>query len=310
MTVIGVMMLMAACKPGTPSQYIQPDDMEDILVDYHLAKALALQGLSQEERDYNEALYLEVVLRKHGVTKALFDSSLIYYYTRADRFDDVYQRVADRLEEQALILGASEGEIGKYSQYNTTGDTANIWSDRTMAALIPQPPYNRWEFLIEADSNFRRGDAFLMQFMSDYMFQNGSKNGSLYLAVEYNDTVVGHHLGFSNSGLSQLRIAEDKERNIKALKGYFYLGDGGETTTTVRLLFLNNVQLIRFHTLNEDEINEKAQTDSLARDSIGGRIETDSVGRGDSVGSSVAPLPPDSGATLHRVVTRRNVPET
>jgi hypothetical protein len=34
------MMLFVACKPGTPSQYIQPDEMEDILVEYYMAKAM------------------------------------------------------------------------------------------------------------------------------------------------------------------------------------------------------------------------------------------------------------------------------
>ena len=146
----GLIMLFIACKPGTPSQYIQPDEMEDILVDYYMAQAMAQQAnTSQGEREYNTAMYIEAVLKKHGVTKAEFDSSLVYYYTRADRFDAICKRVSERLDEQALTQGASEGEIGKYAQYNATGDTANVWADRTTAILLPMPPYNRWDFAIE-----------------------------------------------------------------------------------------------------------------------------------------------------------------
>ena len=48
---------MGACKPGTPSEFIQPDDMEDILVDYHLARAMAEQdGGPYEETNYRQAL--------------------------------------------------------------------------------------------------------------------------------------------------------------------------------------------------------------------------------------------------------------
>ena len=39
--VVGIVLWLVGCKPGTPSEYIQPDEMEDILVDYHMAKAMA-----------------------------------------------------------------------------------------------------------------------------------------------------------------------------------------------------------------------------------------------------------------------------
>ena len=68
--------------------------------------------------------------------KAEFDSSLVYYYKRADRFVDIYTKVSERLEEQALLLGATEGEIGKYASLNATGDTANIWAERTALPIF------------------------------------------------------------------------------------------------------------------------------------------------------------------------------
>lgn len=265
--------------------------MEDILVDYYMAKALAMNDKSKayDEHEYNYALYTEAVFRKHGVTQAVFDSSLVYYMTRADRFDPIMQRVMERLEEKALVLGASEGEIGKYAVYNTTGDTANIWADRPTALLLPVPPYNRWEFSIQADSTYRKGDALMMMFMSDWMYQSGNKDGMLYVAVEYPDTVVGRNLHFSVSGISQLRVPEDTARVIRAIRGFFYLDGGFTPTTTTRLLFLNNVQLIRFHTQHEETV----APDSLSRDSIGGQLPPDSVSSGDSVRRSDPLVPTD-----------------
>ena len=265
--------------------------MEDILVDYYMAKALAMNDKSvpYDEHEYNYALYTEAVFKKHGVTQAVFDSSLVYYMTRADRFDPIMQRVMERLEEKALVLGASEGEIGKYAVYNTTGDTANIWADRPTALLLPVPPYNRWEFSIQADSTYRKGDALMMMFMSDWMYQSGNKDGMLYVAVEYPDTVVGRNLHFSVSGISQLRVPEDTARVIRAIRGFFYLDGGFTLTTTTRLLFLNNVQLIRFHTQHEETV----APDSLSRDSIGGQLPPDSVSSGDSVRRSDPLVPTD-----------------
>ena len=294
---VGMLMAMAACKPGTPEQYIQPDDMEDILVEYHLAKAMAMEGvLPQHNSSYNQALFMASVLAKHGVTQAEFDSSLVYYYTRSDRFDPIYKRVAERLEEMALSLGATEGDIGKYANYNATGDTANIWPDRVTALMLPSPPYNIWQFSIEADTTFRRGDQLMMQFMSDYMYQTGTKAGLVYMAVEYEDTVVSRNLHFSVSGISQLRLSGLDDRVPKAVKGFFYLGQGNDATTAARMLFLSNVQLIRFHTQHEEETIPQ---DSIAPDSIGGRQLPDSVGGGDTLRAGTRLLPANRGIAPH-----------
>ena len=289
--------LLAGCKPGTPKQYIQPDEIEDILVDYHLARAMATRNA---DPDYTQALYMKAVLEKYGITQEEFDSSLVYYYKRADRFIDIYKRVADRLEEQALMLGATEGEIGKYATLNAEGDTANIWPHRTMAALIPTPPYNRWDFEMEADSTFRRGDSFLLQFMSDYTYQQGQKNGVVYVVVDYPDTTIAHNIHFTTSGVSQLRIDGYDKSDIRSLRGFFYLGDAGDASSTVRLLFLSNIQLIRFHNQQQDE--EELTTDSLLRDSFGERLPTDTVGGGTVAGSGDSLVSSGRRALPDRVV--------
>ena len=36
-----LLLMVIGCKPMVPSEYIQPEDMEDLLYDYHIATALA-----------------------------------------------------------------------------------------------------------------------------------------------------------------------------------------------------------------------------------------------------------------------------
>ena len=54
MGVCAVILLMTGCKPGVPKEYIQPDDMEDILYDYHVADGMA----------YAEGAYDEMAFRR------------------------------------------------------------------------------------------------------------------------------------------------------------------------------------------------------------------------------------------------------
>lgn len=295
-----------SCAPGTPEQYIQPDDMEDLLVDFHKARAMAHNSSARSDSvDYYEALYTKAVLEKHGVSQEHFDSSFVYYYSRADRFSSIYKEVADRLDEQALILGASEGEIGKYAALNANGDTANIWKERPATMMMPVPPYNRWDFRLEADTTFRRGDAFLLQFVSDYVYQDGARNGVVYLAVDYeSDTTVTRNLHFTTSGISQLRFDTSVDSDIRSVRGFFYLDGGSEQTTTTRLLFLNNVQLIRFHKQHEDNKEDSNEPAPSAQ-----RPDTLAGSSGDTLRSADTMVLIDSGAPAHRMASRLRLPE-
>ncbi len=302
--IVVCLLFLAACKPGTPRQYIQPQDMEDILVDYHLAKAVCQQMEGGEDsRDYTQALYLESVLRKHGVTKADFDSSLVYYYTRADRFDEICKRVTERLEEQALLLGASEGEIGKYA--NARGDTANIWSDRTSYLMMPQVPYNRVDFEIFGDSVFKRGDKFLIQFMSEFMYQSGTRTGIIYLVAEYNDTTMTRSQHFSNSGLTKMEYQSSDSKDMKALKGFVYLMNSDDNNAATRLLFINNFQLIRFHKKDENKDKENSMP-PVAADQ---RPITANDGGADTVGNGRRQLPTELRTAPDGVATRVHQPQ-
>ena len=242
---------MTGCKPKTPSQYIQPDEIEDILVDYHVTRAMAQAEGSYSEQCFNRALYWENVLRKHGVTQAEFDSSLTYYYSRADRFNAICKRVMNRIDERATLLGVTEGDIGKYAALKTDGDTANIWPGQTSLVMMPIPPLHRHEFTIHCDSTFWEGDKLLFQFMSDFVYQTGTKDGLFYVAVTYPDTVVVQRNTFSYSGLCQLTVASAADACPQEIKGFFCLGGFNDPSTTLRLLFIDNIQLIRFHTKDE-----------------------------------------------------------
>lgn len=267
--ILGVVALLVSCKPTVPDGVIEQGDMEDILVDYHLARAMAQVGDGPErERRYNELLYTEEVFRKHGVTKADFDSSLVYYYGHGNRFGLMYEAVSERLDKQALAFGATEGEIGKYASLKATGDTANVWVERTTAFLTPVAPFNRLEFEMEIDSTYQTGDSFLMQFVSDYIYQSGTKDGILVLSLTFeNDSTITRTNRFPSSGINSLRVEGLRDVALSRLRGFFYLNGDHEHSSSMRLLFLSNIQLIRFH--NTDNKNDvKHEEPTLQKDSV------------------------------------------
>ena len=266
-------MAMVACKPTVPSRYIQPDDMEDLLHDLHIAQAMANnEGYREGNLGYRQNLYFAAVLEKHGVTKAEFDSSLIYYYTRADRFDNIYKHVAERLSDEAMALGASEGELNRYVNLNASGDTTNIWAGDLSAVLAPYAPFNMFSFEQKADTSFRKGDAFVFIINADYIIQSGSRSAQVCIVVRYeNDTVVSRTNSLSTSGITQVRVPENGDLQAKAISGYIYMTPEKEPTTILKLLLVKDLQLIKFRKKQLKTENNESENPSGADELSGVR---------------------------------------
>ena len=115
-----LMMVVAACKPTVPSDIIQPDDMEDLLYDYHMADAMAEQAKGNYAE--NVIAYRTAVLKKYGVTQEKFDTSMVYYMRHADQLHKIYEHVAQRLQDKAQELGTSVGTAGNFT---ANGDTTS-----------------------------------------------------------------------------------------------------------------------------------------------------------------------------------------
>lgn len=269
--IVLLMIVIIGCKPTVPSKYIQPGDLEDILYDYHVSQAMAKEVTNGNDGnyDYKKNLYFLAVLKKHDVSEAVFDSSLVYYYSHADKLKEIYLRVAERLNDEAKVLGASVGDIGIYSQYSETGDTANIWKYETDMLLIPKPTVNRFDIHVKADTSFYKGDSFMFQFMSDFIYQSGSREAVVCMVAKYEgDSIIQTVSRVSASGLTQLRIPRYPEGTLKELNGFILLNSNEEDNDIRKLMFISQIQLIRFHhqkEQNDQKNSSENKTDSLPR---------------------------------------------
>ena len=270
MVFVFLLVLLSACTPKVPKEYIQPDDMEDILYDYFVSQGIAQEeGMEHTSRvmDYRRELYFEAVLKKYGLTRAEFDSSLVYYYTRSDRFLKIWKKVQERLGDAAIEYGASAGEVETFTASTLTGDTANIWNGVFSQVLVPYAPYNRLQYHLQADTAFRKGDSFMLAWNSNFLYESGSKDAVAYMAVKYkNDSIVSTVTHFSVDGSTQLRI-EGCDEPVKEINGFVYLGQGYETSSTMKMLIVSNIQLIRFHkqkNVPKEPEPQKSVADSLS----------------------------------------------
>ena len=260
--------LFFACKPSIPRHVIQPGDMEDILFDYHVADAMANQ-IMDSTRIYNSVLYKLAVLKKHGVSEAEFDSSMVYYTRHADKLHEIYERLAKRMGNEAMALGADVGSVNRYNVEN--GEAANVWIGERCYTFIPQAPYNKVSFELPVDTSYHKGDRIVMDFDTQFLYQEGMRDGIAILAVRFtNDSVATRLMHMSSDTHYSMEIFDDKLLGIKGVRGLFYLNrDRNATQTTLKVMVLNKIRVIRVHEAERQkrkELSDEEKRDSAHRE--------------------------------------------
>ncbi len=266
-----MVLCLASCKPSLPGGILSKSKMTDILYDYHLAL-----GMAQLDGDgSNKSLaYREAVLRKYDVTTEEFDSSMVYYMRHTELLHDVYKDLSERLNSQVVALGGSGNMGGEFDNLSATGDTANIWKLNPSMVFCTFKPFNHVSFMIQADTTFHKGDCLRLDFDSQFIYQDGIRDGIALLAVEFqNDSVAQQVVHVQGSQHYSVEVSDAKRLGIKSVKGFFLLGDGGFGTdmasqTTLKLMFIDHVKLIRMHTKEVEVSKPTEKTDSLKVDSL------------------------------------------
>lgn len=239
----------SACKPRVPRQYIQPDEFENILYDYHLAGAMANGVGAEGDASYDAMLYRQAVFRKYGITQADFDSSLVYYMRHADKLHKVYENLSRRFEDEAMSLGASANDVRRYGDMKSASDTTNMWNGVPAAMFLPSAPYNVMSFDLPVDSTYHKGDRLILSFNCNFLDRGGARYGVALLALQFdNDSVASNTVRMTGNSNYSVTVSDGAGKGIKAVRGFFYLGEDSrrdDTDRGVSLMFVNGIRLVR-----------------------------------------------------------------
>ena len=244
--VVAFLLIIFSCKPSVPRHIIQPQQMEDILYDCHLADAMAALRYDSTA-NYNARLYRLAVYKKHHVTEAEFDSAMVYYTRHADRLHAIYENLARRMNDDAIALGAQVPPSGAIAV--NARDTADIWNIQRDVLLTPQAPYNRIGIYLEADTSYHRGDRFTLSFDTKFVYQEGLRDAIAHVAVRYqNDSIITRFIRINADNHYSLDVNNPDSLGIKNIRAFFImLNDSRRTETTLKMMAVRNISLVRCH---------------------------------------------------------------
>lgn len=242
------------------------DKLEDVLFDYHMADAIVhTTNVASDEYD----TYLGAVLEKHGITRAEYDSSMVYYMKHADKMLEIYSHLTDRMTNEARLQGIDSN--GLFAGDVMTGDTANIWNSAKAKIFSDKGVDNIMRFRMTADTTYRKGDRFMLSFKTDFLYQDGARNGYAAMSVRFsNDSVVTRTTSLSSTNQHRLEVSDDTRLGVKEIRGFIMLRSSNVKTdrnnNTLRMMVVSDIRLIRMHVPEPEKTAADADTTRIAKD--------------------------------------------
>ncbi|WP_071146306.1 DUF4296 domain-containing protein [Bacteroides ihuae] len=259
--VLILLLALAGCKIRRPDSVIPESQMEELLYDYHLAKAMG-ENLSGED-NYKKALYVEYVFEKYGTTEAAFDSSMVWYTRNTDVLAKIYEKVNIRLKAQQNDINHLVAIRDKKPPVSALGDSIDVWFLERVACLTDFPQNNKITFTIPADANFEEKDALEWQANFHFLKHNlqaSSKRPIMAMQIVYtNDSVISSIKKIMRPGIESIRLQTDTLGPIREIRGFIYFEGVTETN-----MLISEISLKRYRTKAKTP-EEQAKADSIKR---------------------------------------------
>lgn len=206
-----------------PDGVLNQRDMKDFLTDLHLLDAVLDEKPLANERE--RVYYYNALLQKHSITKAEFDSSLVYYTKNPKLFERIYSGVVKNLEKFQ-----SEVKEGKY--FPVLPDSIRlkpleqeIWTLPSAYNFTKDSIRQQAAFSIK-NYNLMTKDIYLLDFLLRVAPQDSSKKAYAALRIHYADGKIDSltHKTYNDSVLRRYAFRFRASRNvgIDSLSGVFY----------------------------------------------------------------------------------------
>ncbi len=263
-----LLLTIASCSVEVPSDIISPGKMERILYDYHQAQGMA--DAADGNVANNRYALIQQVFKKHGVTEAEFDSSMVWYSAHSEYLVKMYKHIDARLEKASAELGF-DASSDVYSNLSSYGDTAVVWRN-TNVCLRNNVGQNLVGYKIHTDSTFLLGDTYELRFRNRFVVQSGQSEGYALLVAHFdNDSIASVTTRVAGSFDVSIKIPQSELTDTAALsylQVVFYYPYESADSATFMLWMVNNPMLVRFHRLEPLDGDEYEEENDTLRDAL------------------------------------------
>jgi hypothetical protein len=271
---LGILALFQLGCSSRPDGVMSRREMRSFLVDYYLLEGvLSAQRIMEEAEKDN---YYHALFEKHGITKADFDSSLVYYTRNPKVFERIYNGVTNDLDEIKADVSS-----GKYfpvlpDSIRLKPEIKEIWSLDSIFYAIGDSSKSKLYFTVK-NRDLLSKDVYYFSFRMRAFPHDSVQSGYTTFRVHYADGQMDslRHKVLNDSIFRRYKYTLIAKRNFKidSLSGVFYenLQEADSFCVYVDSVILKR----KYVSALQDSIKLQLDTVPAKQDSIAGA--TDSV---------------------------------
>ena len=242
--ILSVSALLLMCCSSRPEGVLGQSAMVDLMADMHKAEAVIDMNSAAFNNDSLKKAMRQSVLMKHGVSQAQFDTTLVWYGHHAKQYDEMYEDVLKRLEEESQELSNVKGPVlregmAQVKRYPSAGDSADVWSKRRVWVISNSGVEdNAIMFDFKTQSDNKKGDRYNLSFK----FTNSSNNElEVFLGADYADGSMSYIYRVSGiEGINRYVLQGDSTKEVRRVFGYIKASPRGSD-----VCFIDSLQLLR-----------------------------------------------------------------
>ena len=205
--------LAAASCSKTPRGIIAPDKMSRLLADVYRSEAAIDFNPGYYAGDSMKQVVRQSVFEAHDVTKAEFDSSLVWYGHHIDQYLKVCDNTITILETEMKAIPDDDGATNLML---VAGDSASVWPRERYLHITPSFPTKYLTFKLLPDENWEPGDHYELQFK----LINPRSTVKSNLTVDYTDGRSSWvNTSRDDEGWSKVTLILDSTRTAAAIYG-------------------------------------------------------------------------------------------
>lgn len=246
---------LTACQVKRPRVVLPDAKMENVLYDYHIAKAMG-EEVSYSE-SYKRVLYVESVFKKHGITQADFDTTMAWYARNPEALAKVYEKVNVRLKAERDGIDHLIALRDNRPDTSLPGDSIDVWLWQHIYRLTGMPLDNLITFTLPSDSNFHDRDT--LRWSVRFRFHSGTPDSihaplmAMQIQYEKSDSVIATSKRVTGAGIETLSLNADTLGAIKEVRGFIYY----PMQPSSQPLLTDSISLMRYHAMDSLTIAPK-----------------------------------------------------
>ncbi|MDR1331445.1 MAG: DUF4296 domain-containing protein [Tannerella sp.] len=223
----------------TPEGILPEKKMKETLVDMQLAEEMINMDASTFQTNEEKTALYRSVFRKHGVTEAEYDSSLVWYGRNLETYMRIYRQALAEVQVRIDALG----DVAPESVSESNGDSLDVWVFRRYRELSPRMLSNMMVFDIRPGTPYSSGSTFVFGLNVWGITPQMTQPVEVRLHAVSDDTTYTVARPVRENGYYEMTLKTDPVKRTQRVYGYVRL-DGRQEA--YRKIYLDRLGLTKY----------------------------------------------------------------